>query len=107
MGFLGISSNFAIFDGSSGQSSIYTSASYCVGDMGQMSLSLHTKAAVASLHTIWATNEDGFQTSLTTWSAVTTLVGQGAYAIEPGMRWLRVTRSSLDSLAQVFFTGRS
>ena len=102
-----VSSNYAIFAGTSAQSSLYTSSAYLVGDFAQMSLSVHTKVAVASNHTVWGTNEHGLTSSLVTWSVVTTLTVPGIYNVEPGMRWMRVTRPSLDSLSQVFLTGRT
>lgn len=95
-----------LFDGSSGQSSTLTSSSHYVGDFGQLSLSWHSSGATSNL-TIWGTNEDGFRSSIGTWSAVTTLPTQGIYAIEAGMRWLRVTRGSADSLSQVFLQCRT
>ena len=96
-----------LFEGTSGNSSTYTSAAQLVCDYAQMSLSWQSSGADASRLTIWATNEDGLRSSLNTWSVVTGLTAQGVYVVEPGIRWLRVTRQSADSLSEVYFQGRT
>lgn len=101
-----ISRRVVAFDGSSARSSTYTSNAICVSDFAQMSFSWHSSGPSSRL-TVWATNEDGFRTSITTWSAISGVVAQGAYAIEPGPRWVRFTRQSADSLSQVFLNGRT
>lgn len=100
------SDRFDLFEGTSANSSTYTSASYLVADYAQLSLSWHS-SGVTSLLTLWATNEDGLRSSLQTWSAFTSLTSQGVYAVEPGMRWFRATRSSIDSLGEVFLQART
>ena len=98
---------YLLFDGTSASSSNYTSGAALVAEYGQLSLSWNTTQAVASNLTVWASNEDGFAASIVTWSAVTTLVGQGVFAVEAGMRWLRVARSSLDSQSLSFLQVRT
>lgn len=99
------SKHYTVFGGS-GLSSTYTSGPYMVHDMGQLSVSWHSSGGASRL-TIMGTNESGAAASLVTWSDVTALTLQGIYAVEPGMRFLRFTRTSVDSLGQVFLTART
>lgn len=102
-----VSKRYAFFDGTSARSATFTSNPFLVADYRQLSMSIITSDAQSSLHTVQASNEDGLRASITTWSTVTTITAQGIYAIEPGMRWLRVLRSSLDSLGEVFLQART
>lgn len=89
------------FDGTSGNSSSYTSPAILAADYDNIAVSWVTITTAASLLTIQGSNEDGFQSSLATWSTLTSITGAGAYVIDPGMRWLRALRSSSESLSFV------
>jgi hypothetical protein len=94
------------FDGASANSSTYTSGAYCVADLRQMAVSLATDTTAASRLTIQASHENGFTAAITTWSDLTAVTLAGVYTIDPGMRWLRCTRSSIESLNVVTLSGR-
>lgn len=101
------SRRFVLFDGSSGQSSTYTSSSIFVPDFTSLTLSYESVSTHASLVTVSASNSDGLETSTITYSAITTIVSRGVYVVETGMRWLRVERSSLDSTGIVQLQARA
>lgn len=98
-----------ILDGASANSSVRTSNAVLVADWEQISVSVQTSNALGSRYTVWGTNYEGQQSALAeaNWSALTGLTAQGLYIIEPGMRWLRATRSALDSQGTVLLHGRS
>jgi hypothetical protein len=83
LGFAGVASN------SSGTVDVF------VGDARLLSLSIQSGSNTsASRYTVSISNADGFQATIptTSWSVVTTILGQGAYTLDPGGRWLRVER---------------
>jgi len=90
-----------VFDGSSGQSSTFTSNPYLVGDAGRISVSWDTDVAVASLLTVQASNDPGLASPITTWDTWTAIAARGTVTISNNTyaRWMRFTRSSLESLA--------
>jgi hypothetical protein len=98
-----------VLDGSSDNSSVRTSNPVLVADWRQITVSVQTQGTGASRYSIWATNYEGFQTALAeaNWSTITAIVAQGIYTIDPGMRFLRATRSAIDSQGTVIFHGRS
>lgn len=98
-----------VLDGTSANSSTYTSNPVLVADWRQITVSVQTQSTGASRYTVWATDYEGFQTALAeaNWSAITAIVAQGLYTVDPGMRWLRATRSAVDSQGTVLFHGRS
>ena len=66
-----------------------------VGDARLISLSIQSGSNTsASRYTISLSNADGYQATIpgTSWSVVTVILGQGAYTIDPGARWLQVER---------------
>ena len=83
--------------------STYTSPAYAVIEYAAQSVSIQTLNAVTSLFTIQATNVDGSTTSIAegNWSNVTAITSQGIYTLDPGARWMRVLRSSLESFSTV------
>lgn len=89
------------FDGSSGQSSTYTSSWQLMADYEIMSVSWHTDGTDASRLTLTASNDDGFGSTIANTSTVTGITVAGIYTIEAGMRWLRAERGSEESLAIV------
>jgi len=95
-------------DGTSANSSVRTSNSVLVADWDQISVSVQTSGALASRYTVWATNYDGFQSALVeaNWSAITGITAQGLFSVDPGMRFLRATRSAIDSQGTVIFAGK-
>ena len=98
----------AMFDGSSGQSSTYTSSAVLVGDYDNLSVSWHTDTATGSRLTLEGSNDDGFTAAITNWSVMTgiTVADQatatgGVYTVDPGIRWMRAARNSNESLSIV------
>lgn len=98
-----------VLDSASDNSSVRTSNAVLVADYRQITVSVQTSNALASRYTIWGTNYDGAQTALAeaNWSALTAITAQGLFTVDPGMRWLRATRSALDSQGTVIFGGRT
>lgn len=80
-----------------------------IGDLYALTLSIQTSTTSASRFTVNATNADGFQSSLNTasasgasghWSILTTITGgAGMYTIDPGPRWIVVTRPDFTTSA--------
>ncbi len=95
-----ITRHLVAFDGESVTSSTYTSSTYLTADMDTVTISWQSSGAASRL-TVSASNEEGLGASITTFSNITTITAQGNYSIVPGLRWLRVTRSALDSLGEV------
>jgi hypothetical protein len=88
----------SLFDGSSGQSSTYTSDWHLVADYETLAVSWHTDGTDASLLTLTASLDDGFGSTIANTSTVTTITVAGVYAIDAGLRWLRAERGSEESL---------
>jgi len=82
---------------SSTATSTYTSSSFLVADAATISISVVTTAGVASLVTVDGSNDNGWTGSITNWSTITGLTAPGLYTIDPGARYIRVRKSSLDS----------
>ena len=91
----------SLFDGSSGQSSTYTSDWHCVADYDTMTVSWYTIGTATSRLTMTASNDDGFTSAISYTSKVTGITVAGIYTVDPGMRWLRAERSSSESQAVV------
>lgn len=98
-----------VLDGATGNASVRTSNAVLVADYRQITVSVQTSGALASRYTLWGTDYDGFQTELVeaNWSALTAITAQGLFTVDPGMRWLRATRSALDSQGTVIVAGRT
>jgi hypothetical protein len=62
-----------------------------VGDARLITLSIRSSTASASRYTISGSNDNGFQAAIAegSWSNMTTIVSQGIYTIDPGVRWIR------------------
>ena len=99
------SHRYELFDGLSNTSSDYTSNAIFWGDYEQGSVQWADGGN--STLTVEASNEDGFNTSLTTWSALTGITAAGMYTIDPGPRWIRARRNSADSLSQAYIQART
>ena len=80
-------------------SSTYTSPWQLVADAATISVSWSTVNTSSSLFTIQGSNDEGTQSAITNASTVTAITSQGIYTIDPGIRWLRFQRHSLESLA--------
>jgi hypothetical protein len=102
-----IQRRFTLFDGSSGESSTYTSTAQYVGDYAYMSVSWATDIAAASTLTLQGSNDDGFSAAIVNWSTVSAIKAPGLYTVDPGFRWLRGQRRSNESLSQVEMYGRT
>lgn len=94
-----------LFDSASASSSSFTSASHYVGDYAIMSVEWPDGGN--SNLTLEGSNDDGFRSSINTWSTLSVIAAAGIYTIDPGVRWLRAKRSSADSLAAVTLQGRT
>ena len=96
-----MSRNVVLFDGSSAQSSTFTSASALVVDFDNLAVSWLTDTTGASRYSVEASNAEGFDAAIpdATWSNITTILADGIYTIDPGVRWIRGLRSSLESLS--------
>jgi len=90
-----------MFDGTSAQSSTYTSNWHLVADYDRLAISLNTSTTSTSLLTLTASLDDGFTAAPTNTSTVTTITVAGIYAVDPGLRWIRAERGSQESLAIV------
>ena len=101
MSRFGFDRRWVVFDGLSATSSTYTSASQVVVDAATLSVSIVTQTTASSRFTLQASNDDGINAAVTNWSNVTAITAQGFYSIDPGARWHRWLRSSLESLATV------
>ncbi len=84
-------------------SSLETGNPFLVADFALLTVSVTTGSAVASRTTIVASNEDGFQSTLSSanrtintnqWSILTTIVAPGTYTISPGFRWVNAIRDT-------------
>ena len=101
-----------LLDGSSGNSSTYTSAWALVADYTYLTVSWNTSQAVASRCTLQGINTDGFATtlpgvaSIVSVSNLTGMATPGLFSVTAGVRWLRALRSSLDSQAVVILEGK-
>ena len=95
------SRNVVLFDGSSAQSSTFTTASVLVADFDNLTVSWATDTTAASVYTIQGTNVDGFGAALAEgdWSNITAMASQGIFTIDPGVRWLRGLRNSNESVS--------
>lgn len=103
------SRRLALFPGTSADSSNYTSASWLAADFRQLTVSWTTDAATASRLTLWGSNDDGLRSALAEadWSTLTGIVAAGVYTVDPGVRWVRATRNSNESLAEVYIQART
>ena len=103
----GYTRRVVLFDSLSANSATFNSADVLVCDFDRVVVSVQTSDAAASLLTLQGSNDDGFDTSITSRSDLTGIASPGMYPIEPGFRWIRAIRSSLDSQGQVFLQLRS
>lgn len=88
---------------SSTATSTYTSNAFLVVDAATISISVITTQAVASLTTIQGSNDEGITAAITNWSTITAITAPGLYTVDPGARWHRVQKSSLDSALSVAY----
>ena len=101
MSRFGFDRHWVVFDGLSATSSTYTSGTQLVVDAATLSVSITTQTAASSLFTLQASNDQGITAGVVNWSTITAITAQGFYSIDPGARWHRWQRSSLESLATV------
>ncbi len=98
----GYTRRVVLFDSESINSTTFTSSDVFVGDFDRVVVSVETAAGAASLLTLQGSNDDGFNTSITTRSVLTGIAVSGIYPVEPGFRWLRAQRASVDSQNQAY-----
>ena len=96
-----MSRDVVLFDGSSAQSSTFTTATVLVADFDNLTVSWATDTTAASVFTIQGTNVDGFGAAIAEadWSDVTGMAAAGIFTIDPGVRWIRGLRNSNESLS--------
>lgn len=99
------SKRIVLFDGTSATSTTLTSAVHLVDDFERISVSWVD--APTSRFTIQTSFEDGFRSSIVTWSDVTGITSAGVYTIDTPLRWLRALRSSSASTAEAFLQLRT
>ena len=103
------SRSITLFDGSSSAAtSTYTSNPLLVADYSQyQAISVETVAAVASRFTVQGTLDDGLTSAIRagSWSNLTVLTVPGKYTVDPGVRFIRVLRSALESTSTVQYVG--
>lgn len=101
--------------------SIMTGNPWYVGDYAALTCSVTTGAAAASRITILASNEDGFNSTLSSgnptaatnqWSIATVLTAPGMYTIDAGIRWINALRAVAESgqtasTVTVIFAGKT
>lgn len=92
--------------GGSATSSTVTQGPVLVADWNAIALSVATAAAVASNHTLQASNDNGLQSSIVTWSNLSVIAAQGMVKVDSGVRWVRILRPSVDSTTVYTFAGR-
>lgn len=89
----------------SANSSTYTSSAICVHDAANIALSIQTVVATASTFTVQGSLDHGLNGAITNWSTVTSLSAFPFLGtIDPGVRWIRVQRTSVESQATVQVT---
>lgn len=105
----GVTHQLTLLDGASAHSSTNTSNAVLVADANYLSLSIQSRAAVASNWSLQASNSDGLVSALTDqdFSNVSIVAAQGVYSISAGFRFLRVIRPAADSMSTVQLALRS
>ena len=104
----GYTSQPIVLKASSADSSTITSGVACVADADQISLSIVSVAAVASNWTVQGTNAEGSRAAIAEgeWSTVSVIAAQGIFSVTPGMRYIRLLRPAVNSLASVVLSYR-
>lgn len=95
------SRSVVLFDGSSANSSTYTSGWHLVADYAQASVSWVSSSGSASRLTLSGSNDDGLSAAITNSSVLSDIGTRGLYAVTMGMRWVRAQRSAVDSQGSV------
>ena len=88
-----------------GLNSDMTSSAAFTGDYRTMTIQID--AIAGSMITIQGSNDDGFRSSIATWSNLTAITSAGMFTIDPGVRWIRVQRASADTDNTITLFGRS
>ena len=101
MSRFGADRHWIAFTGTSTDSSTYTTGAQLMVDAATISVSIVTQTTASSRFTLQASNDQGLTSAIANWSTVTAITGEGFYSIDPGARWHRWLRSSLESLATV------
>lgn len=108
MGFYPPSRPVTLLEAASANSSTYTSEALLVVDYPHaQSISVITADTGASRFTLQGTLEDGFAAAIDTdsWSDLTVITAGGLYTVDPGVRWVRMLRSALESTSTVRYGG--
>ena len=103
-----ITARLVLFDGTAATQSTFTSSPFLVADFETLTLSVTTSDAAGSRMTLQASFDDGLRSAIAaaSWSVITTVTVPGAYTVDPGLRWIRGLRSSLDSLGEVIIQAK-
>jgi len=74
-----------------------TSTPQCVADFRMLSLSIISSTGSSSRYTVWGTAVDGLQSPIQAqdWSVATTIVSQGVFTIDAGLRWMKIERDNI------------
>lgn len=96
-----------VLGGTSALSSTVTLGPILSADWNNISISISTNAAAASTHTIQGSNDDGFFSSIVTWSNLSVVATPGVVKIDNGPRWMRILKPSVDSFSMYLVEGRA
>ena len=102
-----ITRTHTLLDGTSANSSTYTSNALLVADYRTQALSWATVTGSASTLTVQGTLIDGSQAAIAEgdWSNLSFVRATGQFAVDAGSRYLRVVRGANDSQSSVIFNG--
>ena len=105
---MALSYNRVLLNSSSANSSTYTSNPCLITDWQQIAVQVPSLASAAgSRFTIWVSDADGTVAAIQEGEWVVFSSTTTATTVTPGHRWLRVTRSAVDSQASVLVNGAS
>jgi hypothetical protein len=99
--------NHVVFDGASINSAVTQSSPVFIGDYRDMTVSLQSVAGAASAVTIQGSNDPGLRAAIVNWSTLTVLTIPGVFVVDPGVRWARFQRASVDSRSSVVLQGKA
>ena len=85
--------NFTLFAAGSD----LTSVTVMVADARSLTLSVESDTTIAVNWVLDGSNEQGFDASINTFSALSTIVADGIHKIDEGVRWVRRVRDSVVS----------
>ena len=105
---MSVSYRHTLFDSSSAGSSTYTSPALLVTDWQQLAAQIPSLAsAQGSRFTFWVSDAPGSGAPIAEAEWTVYSVSTGVSQLTVGHRWLRCTRSAIDSMGTVYVNGAS